>query len=174
MPCFVATITVLAAIAAFIAPAANASPVSAGYQPTKNICDNGKYYNNARPYGAEYNTHAYPYGGANNAYSNYGGANSYGNVGNYGGANSYGNVGNYGGANSYGNVGNYGGVGTYGGVGSYGSYGSGLPFALSTVNKLDSDSFAANYKDNTVYANNKDASVSKDQVSKFDSVNVIA
>ncbi|KAI7818489.1 hypothetical protein BX661DRAFT_174464 [Kickxella alabastrina] len=78
----------------------------------------------------------------------------------------------YGGA--YNPYNSYGGAGNYGGVDSYGSYISGFPISLSTANKLDSDSFAAKYKEHTVYANNKDASVSKDQINKFDSVNVIA
>ncbi|KAJ1902062.1 hypothetical protein LPJ66_000311 [Kickxella alabastrina] len=155
------TIVVLSAIAAFIVPAANASPVFAEYQPTKNTCGGGSVnsdnaYGNAYPYNAGYGSNAYPYGGAYDAYNSYGGASNYGNYGNYGG------------------VGNYGNVGNYGGAGGYGSYTSGFPIALSTVNKLDRDSFAAKYKEDTVYVNNKGASVSKDQINKFDSVNVIA
>ncbi|KAJ1876673.1 hypothetical protein LPJ66_012266, partial [Kickxella alabastrina] len=69
MLCFATTIAIIAAMTAFIAPAANASPVSASYQPTKNTCSSG----NAYPYNAGYNNNAYPYGGAYDAYNSYGG-----------------------------------------------------------------------------------------------------
>ncbi|KAJ1718073.1 hypothetical protein LPJ61_006886 [Coemansia biformis] len=67
----------------------------------------------------------------------------------------------------YGSLG-YSGLG-YGGFG----YGWGIPLASSVTNAFNANSNFANYNDDTLYVNNKDATVANSNVNTFNSANVI-
>ncbi|KAJ1726278.1 hypothetical protein LPJ61_005296 [Coemansia biformis] len=72
----------------------------------------------------------------------------------------------------YGDLG-YGGLGYSGlGYGGFG-YGWGIPLASSVTNAFNANNNFANFNDDTLYVNNKDATVANSNVNTFNSANVI-
>ncbi|KAJ2890940.1 hypothetical protein IWW38_003858 [Coemansia aciculifera] len=71
-----------------------------------------------------------------------------------------------------------GGCGGYGGIGGYGLYGGyggfGYPFISSFTNDFGRNTNAANFNENTLYANNVNANAINDNVHAFNNANVIA
>ncbi|KAJ2229506.1 hypothetical protein IWW45_006164 [Coemansia sp. RSA 485] len=60
-----------------------------------------------------------------------------------------------------------------GGFSTFGFNGGFFPFAFNSVNAFNKDFFAANFNDDTLYVNNKNANVVSDNVNAFNNVNVI-
>ncbi|PIA12745.1 hypothetical protein COEREDRAFT_12272 [Coemansia reversa NRRL 1564] len=104
-------------------------------------------------------------------------------VGAYGSAYPYGGAGLYDNAYSYGNAGPYSSLGAYNGFypgdgaypyGNFGyGYGIGFPYASSFTNTFDANSNFANYNDDTLYVNNKDATAASSNVNSYNNANVI-
>ncbi|KAJ2747417.1 hypothetical protein GGI20_000556 [Coemansia sp. BCRC 34301] len=69
-----------------------------------------------------------------------------------------------------GSCGGYGGFGGYGGYGGFGFF----PFVSSFTSDFDRNSNRANFKENTLYANNVHANAASDNIHAFTNTNVIA
>ncbi|KAJ2082272.1 hypothetical protein H4R24_001718 [Coemansia sp. RSA 988] len=68
------------------------------------------------------------------------------------------------------------GIGAYNGMYPYSGfgYGIGFPFATSYTNAFNANSNFANFNDDTIYANNKDATTANNNVNQFNNANIIA
>ncbi|KAJ1983963.1 hypothetical protein EDC05_006596 [Coemansia umbellata] len=70
-----------------------------------------------------------------------------------------------------------GGLGGYGyGLGGYGGYGGGFgfPYASSFTNAFNTNTNAANYNDDTLYANSQNANVFNTNTNAYNNANVVA
>ncbi|PIA17713.1 hypothetical protein COEREDRAFT_7305 [Coemansia reversa NRRL 1564] len=69
------------------------------------------------------------------------------------------------------------GVGAYGGAYPYGNFGYGngigFPYASSFTNAFNADNNYANYNDDTLYINDKDATTANSNVNSYNNANVI-
>ncbi|KAJ2373156.1 hypothetical protein IW150_003758 [Coemansia sp. RSA 2607] len=65
------------------------------------------------------------------------------------------------------------GCGNCGGWGCGNCGGWGFPFAVNTANRFNNNAYAANYHDNTLYCNDKNAHVAANNVNACNSANII-
>ncbi|KAI9472550.1 hypothetical protein BX667DRAFT_516592 [Coemansia mojavensis] len=62
----------------------------------------------------------------------------------------------------------------YSGLYPYGGYGFGFPFASSFTNAFNANSNFAHFNDDTLYVNDKDATVANNNVNSFNNAKIIA